>query len=96
MFTENRGARVSNRCFKSTRSAVVRALELFDQYNVPAEHVYPIMPSEVPHWLIRRPQCRLDLTNGEKSALHPVVWKLRFRSVIVDYKDHVVFYPDGP
>ena len=63
-----------------------------DQYSIPAEHIHPIIPSDVPPWPIK---CHLDLTNEEKSVVHPFVWEFRFRSVIVDYEDHFMVYTDG-
>ena len=65
--------------------------EQFILCDVLTMHVYPIVLSTVPPLLLRKPQCRLDLANARKLAVHPSVWELQFCLATVDYKDHALY-----
>ena len=48
----------------------------------------------VPPWLLRKPDCHLDLSNEEKAAVQCLVWELWFYSVIDNYKDHIMVFTE--
>ena len=63
------------------------AFEVARRYNMQAPMVQAYVLFEMPPWMLRKPNCRLNVASISKKSRHPTVMKFTFRSVSYTHLD---------
>ncbi|KAK7867868.1 hypothetical protein R5R35_008617 [Gryllus longicercus] len=80
----------------ATRPANIRAIEIEKSYNIVLPPVLKYEPYEIPVWMLKMPEVRLDTTSVKKTECLPIDLKVRFQSVLEEYMaNHIIIYTDG-